>query len=1136
MSNFNQELKEILPINSEEKLDALFKLLSRRHTVITTYIDIAIFKYLTDTNLRNTYCIRTGRTLSNVLFNIEAIEKKREKKASQKETDNKKAKVNSERKPAKETYTQRPAVPVRRPAAPESVYRQGKIKHTPIGHGYVPEGPRLQKNKGVSSLQFDMSKAIAIMNSVSAVDKISPEQRASAESYRPKPEETKKKGTSVPQNSGSENKTTTAAEKSKKPESITSATSSNKEKETLIEIVGELKACETARDKVGIFAIARVHCIYDGKPNNFWFTSRLYAPREMSSLNGFGRFVPKYSDVAIRMQKSEVGTSFDYATINKIKRLESHTVLLENQSNLQNHTISIAGDKLTYQYRNLADFLHSLRKNQQNIREIEARLNDLEEKKKGSTSRSEQTKNNASIAELQKEYRILTEQQEDLKNITIYIRKQGEMRYSYVVDPIQTGIMEKHLYDGKTVVIQGGPGTGKTTTMIHRLAYLTNIYAIDEDEKNRINKYKLSTLQRKQLREAIKNHCDWMFFSPSVLLKDYLADAMEKEGLTHVSEKVRNWTDYCRMILQEDYNLLETSYSKAPFKVCYSTETLFYQGFNVVKAFTDFYLDQWRNVKYELPQLNTDGVIYEWTAIAQNIKNRFDNASEFELNHFVILFNSLESVYGNDCKKLLNERNNTIGELAEKICSLIDQDSKAKNELKIFFDLTSDDVLDAAKEDDDDFTYMEEEEETEDPGIIRSAIQKVIKPLLGNKPKPHEMSLPIQKWLKAYCYTKVNEGKKLSDEQALIADVLLPIIENQFDTEIKKIGELMIFEQFAQYTRGIRAIMLNGIPARYKKFRAYLNKSKVEGCNLPLLRDLIQNKQGRELHFQEQSLLLGFINTLVKQIKISTNKLISHVYVEAYEEAARPIIGIDEATDFSICEIYAMQSLLKIEFNSLTLCGDRMQRITDCGIKTWEELESVVPNPVPFEMVKSYRQSTKVLEVAKKLCIDSLGETPNYKAFMTSKKVPAPLIYIDEDESEKIIWISERIAEVFRAYGDNLPSIAIFVTDKGYIPRFMERLQDTVFFKTKKIKVLDGTDKETVSDKHICVYPINIVKGMEFDVVFFHNIDKFNNDDILKRYIYVGVSRAAFFLGVTMVQEKEEISKYFVKDKDWFKI
>ena len=97
MSNFNQELKEILPIDSEGKLDVLFKLLNRRHTVITTYIDIAIFKFLTDTNLRNTYCIRTGRTLSNVLFNIEAIEKKKKKKASQKESDDKRRALKARR-------------------------------------------------------------------------------------------------------------------------------------------------------------------------------------------------------------------------------------------------------------------------------------------------------------------------------------------------------------------------------------------------------------------------------------------------------------------------------------------------------------------------------------------------------------------------------------------------------------------------------------------------------------------------------------------------------------------------------------------------------------------------------------------------------------------------------------------------------------------------------------------------------------------------------------------------------------------------------------------------------------------------------------------------------------------------------
>ena len=120
----------------------------------------------------------------------------------------------------------------------------------------------------------------------------------------------------------------------------------------------------------------------------------------------------------------------------------------------------------------------------------------------------------------------------------------------------------------------------------------------------------------------------------------------------------------------------------------------------------------------------------------------------------------------------------------------------------------------------------------------------------------------------------------------------------------------------------------------------------------------------------------------------------------------------------------------------------------------------------------------------------------------------------------KIEWISKRISEVYRAYGDQLPSIAIFVTDKGYIPHFIDNLQNTKFFIEKGIKVLDGTNASNIPENHICVYPIDVVKGMEFDVVFFHNIDKSDADmDLVKRYIYVGVSRAAFFLGITMNEE-----------------
>lgn len=87
------------------------------------------------------------------------------------------------------------------------------------------------------------------------------------------------------------------------------------------------------------------------------------------------------------------------------------------------------------------------------------------------------------------------------------------------------------------------------------------------------------------------------------------------------------------------------------------------------------------------------------------------------------------------------------------------------------------------------------------------------------------------------------------------------------------------------------------------------------------------------------------------------------------------------------------------------------------------------------------------------------------------------------------------------------------------------------------IKVVDGTSEaKRTSDAHICVYPIDVVKGMEFDVVFFHNIDNASDVDMLKRFIYVGISRAAFFLGITMNKDNPEISKYFDMKKDWFKI
>lgn len=916
-------------------------------------------------------------------------------------------------------------------------------------------------------------------------------------------------------------------------------------KEKLIDIVSNIDACAKARRGKGIAPAARAHCLFDNKEDTYWFCSSYFSIHDLDEVAKYGHFVPKNSRLAIKLQSIEVGSSFDYEQLDKIKKLRTHYVTLENRTDFQNQTISIAGDSLQYQYRNISDFLEALQQNKEDIKHIENEIEelnkisaDLKKQKVTAHQRAQITK---SINELQKEYRILTQQQEDLKNITIYIRKQGEMRYSLIVDPIQTRIKSQNIFDGKTIIINGGPGTGKSTTMIHRLAYLTDLYAIDEDEKNAEQNFKLTRKQRQQLRDAITSNRDWMFFSPSQMLKEYLADAMRKEGLKNTSQKVWNWKEYCRQILQFNYKLIDKD-GNAPFRVCNLEGTLFYQNSNIIDELLNYYLGELRQIKSKLPKINAEGKVYEWTAIAQGIEKRFENSESFDLGRFVALFNTLESVYSEDCKAMLRNKKEAICNLSKEICDLLDKNKAILDDIKDILDLTSETGSEEENEEESEIEAEEVPAEKEE-----TTVNKIVSWIksIGTKKEKEEntiandkFSTEIQKWTNAFCYNKVNPASKLSDVHMLMTDLIQPVLGEQYNSQMLKIGELIVFEQFAQYTRGIKAIMLTGIPTLYKKFRTNLSRSKYQGCNLKLLKDVMQRYNGRELHHQEQALLLGFVNTLVKQIKTSTSAKIKHHYIEAYEEVARPIIGIDEATDFSVCDIYAMQSLLTRDFNSLTLCGDMMQRMTTYGIKSWTELDGIVPNPTVVEMKTSYRQSKKVLEVARQLYIDTLGETPSYKAFMKSTKVPAPLFYVDENESAKIQWISKRISEVYRAYGEQLPSIAIFVNDKGYIPRFIESLQLSEFFSKNDIKVLDGTTgNKKIAENHICVYPIDVVKGMEFDVVFFHNIDNSSADtEIVKRYIYVGVSRAAFFLGITMNEKKQDICKYFVQNKDWFKI
>lgn len=889
-------------------------------------------------------------------------------------------------------------------------------------------------------------------------------------------------------------------------------------KEKLIDIVRNISdAGKTARsERFPSTIAARLRSEVNGKSKTYWLCGDSIKNISMypyQGLKAFGVFVPRNARVAVDMLNHTVGQEMSVVDSDEYGRPQKGMLLLENKSDLVNKVITLLGEEKPYEYEGIDAFLAMLVAKQREIEENE-RLQKEKERELEKLKKQENTAHQRGIVtkglnKLREEKRVLLEQQEELNKLTRFIREQGKLRYNPILDPVQNQIKTSHLFDGTTIVIDGGPGTGKTTTMIQRLKYLTDEYAINEDAEQEKRRYHLTTAQRNNLLDAIRQNRDWVFFSPSELLKEYLADAMNKEGLTDTKSKVWNWREFLKKVTRDYYRFIDPSSDNTPFLASRSHDVLIYQKTDAISAIQDFYLKALRQIKNKLPNIETKEKPYRWESIANGIKQRFEDSESYNIVQFVRLFSSLEAVYAADCRSLIAENRSMVKNISEEIFALTEDDEKLSDALKDLLALP----VGEATEDDGDDTESEEDD----------AANRTVS--------------TIRTWFRRYCYAQIDKEVKLTPRQLKMKELLEPVLMDEHKKQITHVGELVLFEHFAKYTRGVTSNMLTGMPAKYKQFRRTIYANKVKGWNLELLGSLLQRRGGKELHQQEQALLLGFVNILVKTVLENTSDNNSHYYIDAYRDLARPIIGVDEATDFCECDIYAMTSFLTTGYSSLTLCGDIMQRLTKSGITSWDEIENIVPDKKELKMITSYRQSTRLLEVAKSLYRDTLKKEPEYKAYMRSKKVPVPLSYVSGEELDKVEWISQRIGEVYSIY-KQLPSIAIFLNNEDNIPSFVKALKETDFIYDTDIEVVDGSSGIVLaSSNQIRVYPIKVVKGMEFDVVFFHNIDvSAETDETIKRYIYVGVSRAAFFLAATFAKQEgnEEILKYFdTSKKDW---
>ncbi len=338
------------------------------------------------------------------------------------------------------------------------------------------------------------------------------------------------------------------------------------------------------------------------------------------------------------------------------------------------------------------------------------------------------------------------------------------------------------------------------------------------------------------------------------------------------------------------------------------------------------------------------------------------------------------------------------------------------------------------------------------------------------------------------------------------------------ETDMTLIGHLNLALKPSVFRLNNFNAYLRAVPRSFDSFRKAEFRHAGRQIYSPEAEEAIKTKK---IDVSEADILIFTMLRLVgsiirfpgRRLEQDLNREILRKVMDQY----RTQIAVDEATDFSAVQLASIYYLTDPEFRSATFSGDLMQRVTTKGLTSWLELEELIPSIETYELVASYRQTPTLLNVAKKLYETIIGEKPSFDSkYSSNGTFPQPLKYHGEFNAASADWMAERIFEIYRINGDKLPSIAVFVPTENHIDQAQELLSEAL---NKHSIDVEPCRKGQVlgTGSNVRIFSIEYIKGLEFEGVFYVDIDKVyqNNPNLVDKYLYVGLTRATTFLGVT---------------------
>ena len=280
-------------------------------------------------------------------------------------------------------------------------------------------------------------------------------------------------------------------------------------------------------------------------------------------------------------------------------------------------------------------------------------------------------------------------------------------------------------------------------------------------------------------------------------------------------------------------------------------------------------------------------------------------------------------------------------------------------------------------------------------------------------------------------------------------------------------------------------------------------------------------RQNAAISAPEQDLLLIFILDLIRDIwsEIPADFRGIPEKIVGLMHRMRTNVCIDEVTDFSALEIACMERFAHPKRGGVTICGDLMQRITQQGINSWDDLKYFSVDYKPCNLKIGYRQTARLFEIARQLHANVTGET--HMEFQSAYAAmehdpPALLNKVRGSFQQKAEWLVDRIGEIFEICDQKLPSIAILVPDRQDVELMADSLRKLLADSAIEVDASHDGGK-LGNPQRVRVFPVTAIKGLEFEAVFYIGIDLMEkiHKDLIDKYLYVGLSRARNFMGIT---------------------